>query len=385
MTEGAASGEPASETSRAEFLSSLKAVERQPPPKERTDAALADLPPSKPSRKDAVAEVQEEAKDVAAPEAESVPAGDANPGSAKDAKDAGGSKDTKDVSAKPQVAEGTLIGVLDIDQRIRRVAEQNERTLWTGAALATLVYIIAIAGPYIPGISVFFPPPDQQQAQRERRGQDALNSIDVEIVPEPDPNAQTKKWREGTSVPSPQPTDQPPQPAQQTAALPEAVKPPEEKPDDQKTEDQTEPREDTTPLSLDLESLVDAAAADLTKKIDQAFAKKPKKRQEAQVLSGSDLQVRGKGAAGKSNPYTRSVINALLKTRPGPYALFGRVLVSFQIGEGGQVTYVHMLHSSGNTALDEAAVEAIRKARFERPPPGLSPDDRTYIIDYIFG
>jgi outer membrane biosynthesis protein TonB len=35
--------------------------------------------------------------------------------------------------------------------------------------------------------------------------------------------------------------------------------------------------------------------------------------------------------------------------------------------------------------MDEAAVEAIRKARFDRPPPGLSPDDRTYIIDYVFG
>jgi TonB family protein len=44
-----------------------------------------------------------------------------------------------------------------------------------------------------------------------------------------------------------------------------------------------------------------------------------------------------------------------------------------------------MLHSSGNAALDQAAVDAIRRARFETPPPGLSADDRTYIIDYIFG
>lgn len=46
---------------------------------------------------------------------------------------------------------------------------------------------------------------------------------------------------------------------------------------------------------------------------------------------------------------------------------------------------MHLLQSSGNTALDQAAINAIRKAQFERPPNGLSPDDRTYIIDYIFG
>ena len=74
-----------------------------------------------------------------------------------------------------------------------------------------------------------------------------------------------------------------------------------------------------------------------------------------------------------------------MKTRPGPFALWGRVLVSFQISEFGQVAYVHLLQSSGNTALDQAAINAIRKAQFERPPNGLSPDDRTYIIDYIFG
>jgi protein TonB len=344
QSQGAA-GKPEPEASAGDFLARVKSVERPAaPPKVPGEETFTDLPPGKPIRKDATAEIAEPPP---------LPTG-------------------------TEPAEQTLFGVLNAEQRIRRSAEQNERTLWTGAVLATLIYAFAIAGPSIPGIAVLFPPP-ADQAEKERRGQD---SIDVEIVPDPDRNTQTKRWREG-ALPSPQPADQLPQPAQ-TAALQPPDKP-DEKTEEQQTQEQTEPRPDSSPMALDIDSLVDAAAADLTKKIDQAFAKKPKKQHEAQVISGGDLQVRGKGAAGKSNPYTRSVIAALLKTRPGPFALWGRVLVSFQIGDSGQINYVHMLQSSGNSAMDEAAVEAIRKAHFGPPPPGLSPDDRTYIIDYIFG
>ena len=74
-----------------------------------------------------------------------------------------------------------------------------------------------------------------------------------------------------------------------------------------------------------------------------------------------------------------------MKTRPGPFALWGNVLVAFQVSETGQLVYVHLVHSSGNDALDKAAIDAIRRARFQRPPPGLTPDERTYMIDYVFG
>ena len=74
-----------------------------------------------------------------------------------------------------------------------------------------------------------------------------------------------------------------------------------------------------------------------------------------------------------------------MKTRPGPFALWGRVLVSFQITQQGDLLYVRVLQSSGNKAIDDAAVNAIHKAQFDKPPPGLPPEARTYIIDYIFG
>ncbi len=281
---------------------------------------------------------------------------------------------------EPAVTEETVFGVLDSEQRIRRTSEQHERMLWMGAVLTTLIYIALIAGQAISGIAALVSP---EQMQKERVGQDS-NSISVEIVADPDKAAKTPHAHDGAMAPGPQPTPMPPQPPQppQTAAV---EQPDTQEPEKDPPKEPTEDHPDGSRLTLDIDSLVDAAAADLKEKIDKAFAKKPQKRQQQASVSGGDIQMRGTGAAGKSNPYSRSVIAALLKTRPGPFAIWGRVLVSFQLNEQGEISYVHMLQSSGNAALDEAAVEAIRKARFERPPPGMAPDDRTYIIDYIFG
>jgi protein TonB len=286
-----------------------------------------------------------------------------------------------DAQAKPE-ANASLFGILDADQRIRANAEQHERSLWAGAAGITLLYTAVIASQVMLGA----PLTQAERERQERRGQDALpESISVELVPDPDKTAKTKKWRDGTT-PAPAPSEQPPQPPQMAALQQPEVK--DAKPTEDPAKDPTqEPREDGSPMMLDIESLVDAAAADLTRRIDRAFARKPQKqrREQQATLSGGEMKVRGSGASGKSSEFFRSVIAALMKTRPGPFALWGRVLVSFEISPSGTLNYVHLLHSSGNSALDAAAVNAIHKARFERPPPGLTRDERTYIIDYVFG
>jgi TonB family protein len=139
-----------------------------------------------------------------------------------------------------------------------------------------------------------------------------------------------------------------------------------------------------------LEALVDAAASDLSEQVKAHYDRKemqqrrPQRQQQAMV-SGGGMQVRGTGAGGRSDAFSKSVIDALMKTRPGPFALWGRVLVSFQITQQGDLLYVRVLQSSGNKAIDDAAVNAIHKARFTKPPEGLSPEARTYIIDYVFG
>jgi periplasmic protein TonB len=293
-----------------------------------------------------------------------------------------------------------VFGTLSADERIRAAVRQNERTLWLSAAGVTLLYVAAIA------IEVMrLSPSELAEMMKGRRGQDAPDSISVEIVPDPDVKSKTPHWQEGTQ--EIQQAETPPQPPQQPQVAsieqPKAEESKEEpKPEDAPAaEDKPQPEDapvaeqqhEFSPSLPDINTLVDAAAADLDRAIKQHLEQQKQRQQQRQrqqearqaVAPGGPLQIRGTGASGRSDPFSRSVIAALLKTRPGPFALWGRVLVSFQISEQGQVAYVHLLQSSGNSAMDHAAINAIRKAQFQRPPPGMSPDERTYIIDYIFG
>jgi TonB family protein len=283
----------------------------------------------------------------------------------------------------------SLFGVLNADQRIRATAEQNERTLWASAVAVSLLYAGVIAA-QVMDLGGFSALEHEMERQRqERRGQEAT-SISVELVPDPDKNAKTTKWRDGAQQ---APTAAPPQP-QQTASLPqpevEQQQPEEQAKEEPKKKEEAaekEQKEGGQPSLPDLEALVDAAAEDLNEKVKEHYdrkARRPQPQQQA-MYSGGGMQVRGSGASGKSDEFSKSVIAALMKTRPGPFALWGRVLVTFQITQQGDLLYVRVLHSSGNKALDDAAVNAIHKAQFIKPPEGLSPEARTYIIDYVFG
>jgi TonB family protein len=297
---------------------------------------------------------------------------------------------------------GTLIGVLDAEQRIRANAEQNERTLWTSAVFVTLLYA-AIVAAQVMNLGGFTGIEQELERQRKERMGQGGDSVSVELVPEPDFKAKTEKWREGANQP---PNPAPPQPQQQ-AALPsppvEQPQQPVEKPSEEPAkEEPQEPQEETAEKEQEkesdkeqssmpsLEALVDAAASDLQEKVKEHYDRKPMQKRRPQqqqqaMFSGGGMQVRGTGAGGKSDAFNKSVIDALLKTRPGPLALWGRVLVTFQITQQGDLLYVRVLHSSGNKAMDDAAVNAIHRAKFTKPPEGLPAEARTYIIDYVFG
>lgn len=302
-----------------------------------------------------------------------------------------------DAAAPAGVAAASLFGVLDAEQRIRATVELHRRTLWGSAIAVSLLYagIIAAQVMGLGGLSAL--EQELERQKQERRGQDAT-SISVELVPDPDKNSKTEKWRDGAQQ---APTPAPPQPQQQ-ASLPQPEveqqqptdqpnkeEPTKEKPAEAEQAEKEHPK-GGQPSIPDLEALVDAAADDLNQQVKAHYdrkAQRPQRQQPQQqaMYSGGGMQVRGTGASGKSDEFSKSVIAALMKTRPGPFALWGRVLVSFQITQQGDLLYVHLLNSSGNKALDDAAVEAIHKARFAKPPDDLSPEARTYIIDYIFG
>ena len=255
-----------------------------------------------------------------------------------------------DAATDASGAVRNLFGALDADQRIRTVVKQNERTLWAGAAAVTLIYVGIIA------LQVMqLSPAELAEMAKRKRGQDAPELISVELVPDPDKTSKTQKWQEGqTAAQNP---EQPPQQYQppQVASLQQPQlqeKPVKEDPkakEEAKSEDEAKPEEDAPkaeeekqfgPTLPDLNTLVDAAAADLDRKIKDALERKKQQQQRQReqrqaAAPGGALQIRGTGASGRSDPFSRSVIAALMKTRPGPFALWGRVLVSFQISEIG--------------------------------------------------
>jgi TonB family protein len=305
-----------------------------------------------------------------------------------------------DAAAPAEAA--TLIGVLDADQRIRANAEQNERTLWASAAFVTLLYVAVIAAQLM-NLGGFSGIEQELERQRKERMGQGGDSVSVELVPEPDFKAKTEKWRDGANQP---PNPAPPQPQQQAALpqppveQPQPTEKPSEEPakDDPQEQQETAEKEQESEKEQDkeqssmpsLEALVDAAASDLQEQVKAHYDRKqmqqrrPQRQQQA-MFSGGGMQVRGTGAGGKSDAFNKSVIDALIKTRPGPLALWGRVLVTLQITQQGDLLYVRVLHSSGNKAMDDAAVIAIHRAKFTKPPEGLSAEGRTYIIDYVFG
>jgi len=308
-----------------------------------------------------------------------------------------------DTKPRP-VDEATLIGALNADERIRAGSERGERTLWVSALFVTFLYASLIAAQVmnLGGLSAIEHELQQQKRERERLGQGA-DTVSVEIVPEPDFNAKTQKWQDGANGP---PTPAPPQPQQQAALpQPQVEEKPQQQPEEQKPEEEKaepekpqekEPEKEAEkehdggqPTLPSLEALLDAAANDLSEQVkahyDRPRRPQPQQQQQQAMVSGGGMKVRGVGAGGRSDAFTKSVIDALMQTRPGPVALWGRVLVTFQITQQGDLLYVRVLHSSGNKAMDDAAVNAIHRAKFIKPPPGLPPDARTYIIDYIFG
>ncbi len=121
------------------------------------------------------------------------------------------------------------------------------------------------------------PVPIEQQ-EKERWGQDA-QSISVELVPDPDKTAKTKRWQEGAQQQTPTPNDQPPQPDQMASIEQPEVPEVEKEPDEAKPD---EPRPEGSPMLLDIDSLVDAAAADFKRNLDHALAKRPQKKSREQ-------------------------------------------------------------------------------------------------------
>ncbi len=82
--------------------------------------------------------------------------------------------------------------------------------------------------------------------------------------------------------------------------------------------------------------------------------------------------------------FSRKIVRALARSRPRRIAATGTVVVVFTLSESGTLGSVRVRKSSGNSRIDRAALRAVRRAKFPRPPRGATRKQRSFVVPYHF-
>jgi len=89
-------------------------------------------------------------------------------------------------------------------------------------------------------------------------------------------------------------------------------------------------------------------------------------------------------SAGAAQEYARLLSAALTKARPQGAGIRGTVKIKFVLSPQGLLASAEVLASSGNAKLDALALEAVRRAVFPVPPPGMTLTELSYDVTYGF-
>ena len=131
------------------------------------------------------------------------------------------------------------------------------------------------------------------------------------------------------------------------------------------------------------------AAAEPKQEKRTAQPSKAQRKGGARSRSASEKKKTSSGAVSASrgavNSYLGRVRARVASRRPRNMRGRGTAVVSFGISRSGAVRYVRLARSSGNKALDSAALGAVRRAApFPRPPAGMSLRQLSFRIPFYF-
>jgi protein TonB len=101
-------------------------------------------------------------------------------------------------------------------------------------------------------------------------------------------------------------------------------------------------------------------------------------------LSASVARPPGVTRSGENDDFGRGVIRALRQTMPGLRNTVGRVTVRLFISQNGNLEEVQLVKSGGDPQLDQSVVFAVKQASFPFPPARSTPNDRTFLVTYIY-
>lgn len=105
----------------------------------------------------------------------------------------------------------------------------------------------------------------------------------------------------------------------------------------------------------------------------------------ARTESADERPAQAAAQAGAVRLFLAGVRSRLAKNRPRSLHRKGTVMITFAIQPSGELDYAKVATSSGVPALDQAAIDAVRRsAPFQKPPEGMRPGDLVFTVPYRF-
>jgi protein TonB len=105
----------------------------------------------------------------------------------------------------------------------------------------------------------------------------------------------------------------------------------------------------------------------------------------ARSTAAAESQAKVSASRGSILSYAAGIRAKVARNKPTGFGRSGEVEISFGVTLKGDLSYANLAQSSGNTRLDEAALEAIRRsAPFGPPPADATPSQLRFSIPFYF-
>jgi protein TonB len=105
----------------------------------------------------------------------------------------------------------------------------------------------------------------------------------------------------------------------------------------------------------------------------------------ARSTAAAESQAKVSASRGSILSYAAGIRAKVARNKPTGFGRSGEVEISFGVTLTGDLSYANLAQSSGNTRLDEAALEAIRRsAPFGPPPADATPSQLRFSIPFYF-
>ncbi len=88
--------------------------------------------------------------------------------------------------------------------------------------------------------------------------------------------------------------------------------------------------------------------------------------------------------SGENDEFGRGVIRALRQTMPNGGGIVGRVTIRLLLSETGNIVEVRIVRNSDDPILDQNVAFAARQSSFPIPPTASTPNDRTFVVTYVY-